>query len=101
MSAAEQCSDGGGVSVSGQEAEGDGEPPNEFQPSSCQDANAQGSGRDVRGFEEEMPPAAKQPRLDNDGIDLNVEVSKMPTCLQGGHQNQNSASSLGSGKGDG
>lgn len=100
MSAAEQCSDGGGVSVSGQEAEGDAEPPNECLPS-AQDASLWESGRDLRGFEEEVPPAAKQPRLDNDGINLNVEARQMPACLQEGHQSQNSAPSLGSGKGDG
>lgn len=101
MSAAEQCSDGGGVSVSGQEAEGDGEPPNEFLPSSAPDANAQESGYDLRGFEEAVPPAAKQPRLDNDGMNLNVDANQMPACLQEPLQNQNLASSLGSGKGDG
>ncbi|XP_041926939.1 telomerase Cajal body protein 1 isoform X2 [Alosa sapidissima] len=92
MSAAERCSDGGGVSVSGQEAEGDGEPPNEF-PSPSQDAGAQASELDLMGLEEEVPPAAKQPRLDNDGMALNLDISKTPACLQEeGHQNH--ASSL-------
>ncbi|XP_062372194.1 telomerase Cajal body protein 1 [Sardina pilchardus] len=94
MSATQPCSDGGGVSVSGQEAEGDGEPPNEL-PSPSQDAGAQGSELDSMGPEEEVPPAAKQPRLDSNEMALNLEISKTPACLQDqGHQNHGSSLDL-------
>lgn len=98
MSEAQQCNDGGGVSVSGQEAEGDGEPPHGIPlPSQY---GAEESVREVMGQEEEVPPAAKQQRLDNDGMAINCEVTLTPACLQeeGGHQNHASPLSIHTGE---
>lgn len=62
MSGAGQSSDGG----AGQDAEADGEPPHE--------AYLQG-GLDE---EEETPPAAKQPRMEQDDVGLDLNLIQAP-----------------------
>lgn len=63
MSGAGQSSDGG----AGQDTEADGEPPHE--------AFLQ---RGVEEEEEEAPPAAKQPRLEQDDVGLDVPLTPEP-----------------------
>lgn len=62
MSGVAQSSDG----VAGQDAEADGEPPHEAYQQ-----------QDVEG-EEGTPPAAKQPRLEEEDVGLDLQMKQMP-----------------------
>ncbi|XP_036452399.1 telomerase Cajal body protein 1 [Colossoma macropomum] len=76
-------SEGGGLGGTGQEAEADGEPPQEGprNPPCC-------GGQQKMEEEEEAPPAAKQPRL-GEGVGLDIGFSETATEAAldiGGHQ---------------
>ncbi|KAG9274526.1 telomerase Cajal body protein 1 [Astyanax mexicanus] len=65
MSEPGQSSEGGGLGAAGQEAEADGEPPQEGSQ------NLPISGAQEEAEEEAVPPAAKQPRL-AEGVGLDI-----------------------------